>query len=47
VPGGALGGLRVVAFVAVTIGAVLLARPEKPSERRTDPVAARALTERS
>ena len=29
VPGGALGGLRVFAFAAVTIGAVLLARPEK------------------
>jgi hypothetical protein len=32
VPGGALGGLRVLAFVAVIVGAVLLARPEKPSE---------------
>jgi hypothetical protein len=31
VPGGALGGLRILAFGAVTIGAVLLARPEKPS----------------
>jgi hypothetical protein len=41
VPGGALGGLRVLAFVAVTIGAVLLARPEKPAEGRTRPVAAR------
>jgi hypothetical protein len=29
VPGGALGVLRVLAFVAVTIGAVLLARPEQ------------------
>ena len=29
VPGGALGVLRVLAFAAVTIGAVLLARPEK------------------
>lgn len=28
VPGGALGALRVLAFVAVTLGAVLLARPE-------------------
>jgi hypothetical protein len=28
VPSGALGALRVLAFVAVTIGAVLLARPE-------------------
>jgi hypothetical protein len=34
VPGGALGVLRVLAFVAVTIGAVLLSRPEKPSETR-------------
>jgi len=31
VPGGALGGLRVLAFGAVTVGAVLLARPEKRS----------------
>ena len=29
VPGGALGALRVLAFVAVIAGAVLLARPEK------------------
>ena len=28
VPSGALGGLRVLAFVAVTVGAVLLARPQ-------------------
>jgi hypothetical protein len=34
VPSGALGALRVLAFVAVTIGAVLLARPEKPAETR-------------
>jgi hypothetical protein len=34
VPGGALGVLRVIAFVAVTVGAVLLARPEKPAEAR-------------
>jgi hypothetical protein len=33
VPGGALGGLRVLAFAAVTIGAVLLARPEKQPGR--------------
>jgi hypothetical protein len=33
VPGGALGGLRVFAFAAVTIGAVLLARPEKSALR--------------
>jgi hypothetical protein len=31
VPGGGLGVLRVLAFAAVTLGAVLLARPEKPS----------------
>jgi hypothetical protein len=30
VPGGVLGGVRVLAFAAVTIGAFLLARPEKP-----------------
>jgi hypothetical protein len=47
VPGGALGGLRVLAFVAVTIGAVLLARPEKPAEGRTRPVAACPSPERS
>jgi len=29
VPSGALGALRVVAFAAVTIGAILLARPER------------------
>jgi hypothetical protein len=43
VPGGALGGLRVLAFAAVTVGAVLLARPEKSSEARAEPAAARAL----
>jgi hypothetical protein len=31
VPSGALGGLRVLAFAAVTVGAVLLSRPEKPA----------------
>jgi hypothetical protein len=31
VPSGALGALRVVAFVAVTAGAVLLSRPAEPS----------------
>jgi hypothetical protein len=30
VPGGAYGALRLLAFAAVTAGAVLLARPEKP-----------------
>jgi len=34
VPSGVLGGLRVLAFVAVIAGAVLLARPQKPSEAR-------------
>lgn len=47
VPGGALGVLRVLAFVAVTIGAVLLARPEKPSEKRAGQPAARPVPERS
>ena len=32
VPGGVLGGLRILAFVAVILGAVLLARPGKQSE---------------
>jgi hypothetical protein len=41
VPGGALGSLRVLAFAAVTIGAVLLARPEKPSEKRSERVGVR------
>jgi hypothetical protein len=35
VPSGALGVLRVVAFVAVTLGAILLARPDgTPGEGR-------------
>lgn len=34
VPSGALGALRVVAFVAVSIGGFLLARPEDPATRR-------------
>jgi hypothetical protein len=40
VPGGALGAVRVLAFAAVTIGAVLLARPDKPSEHRVEPAPA-------
>ena len=36
VPGGVLGGLRILAFGAVTVGAVLLAHPEAPTETRTD-----------
>jgi hypothetical protein len=35
VPGGALGVLRVIAFAAVTVGAVLLARPEPPRAAAT------------
>ncbi|HEY7047049.1 MAG TPA: hypothetical protein VH373_07500 [Jatrophihabitantaceae bacterium] len=34
VPPGALGGVRVLAFAAVTTGAVMLARPDKPSETK-------------
>ncbi len=37
VPGGVLGGLRVLAFGAVTAGAVLLARPAKPPEASVEP----------
>ena len=36
VPSGFYGVLRVVAFVAVTIGAILLARPEKPKPSARD-----------
>ncbi len=36
VPSGFLGGLRVLAFAAVVAGAVLLARPQKPSEARAE-----------
>jgi hypothetical protein len=35
VPGGVLGGVRVLAFAAVTIGAVLLARPGSAETRST------------
>ena len=42
VPPGALGGLRVIAFVAVITGSVLLARPDKPSKTRTQHGAADA-----
>jgi hypothetical protein len=31
IPGGVLGAVRVLAFAAVVVGAVLLARPQKPS----------------
>jgi hypothetical protein len=33
VPSGAFGGLRVLAFPAVSVGALLLARPEEPTAR--------------
>jgi hypothetical protein len=35
VPSGVLGGIRVLAFAAVTLGAVLLAHPEKPSAAKS------------
>ena len=47
VPGGLFGAMRVLAFVAVTVGAVLLARPEKPSETRAGPTPARLAPERT
>jgi hypothetical protein len=34
VPSGAFGALRIVAFAAVTLGAILLARPERGSAQR-------------
>lgn len=43
VPGGALGALRVLAFVAVTVGAVLLARPGKPPGDAPTPYASDAV----
>lgn len=39
VPNGVLGGLRVLAFAAVIVGAVLLARPQKSAETRARPAA--------
>ncbi len=45
VPGGVLGGLRVLAFGAVTVGAVLFARPEKPSEKTSERAAVRPAAE--
>ncbi len=36
VPSGALGALRIVAFAAVTLGAILLARPERGAAPRVD-----------
>jgi drug/metabolite transporter (DMT)-like permease len=34
VPPGVFGGVRVVAFVAVTLGAILLARPDRGAAQR-------------
>jgi hypothetical protein len=36
VPSGAYGGLRILAFAAVTIGAILLARPERREAPQTE-----------
>jgi hypothetical protein len=47
VPGGTLGGVRILAFAAVTAGAVFLARPGKPSEPRTEAAAAEPAPEAS
>jgi hypothetical protein len=47
IPGGLLGGLRILAFAAVTIGAVLLARPDKPSEQGAGQMPSQALAERA
>jgi hypothetical protein len=38
VPSGVLGGVRVVAFAAVTLGAILLARPDRAPGNEDDPV---------
>jgi drug/metabolite transporter (DMT)-like permease len=43
VPSGALGALRVLAFVAVTVGAVLLARPE--AQQAATPLSAPAVAD--
>ncbi|HTZ86030.1 MAG TPA: hypothetical protein VMB05_05115, partial [Solirubrobacteraceae bacterium] len=44
VPAGALGVLRVVAFAAVTLGAVLLARPDAPAgQAKAQPAVTREL----
>jgi hypothetical protein len=37
VPSGALGVFRVLAFAAVTVGAVLLSRPEKTAKAQAAP----------
>jgi hypothetical protein len=47
VPGGVLGGLRILAFAAVTAGAVLLARPAKPSEIHAQEAAERGQDSRA
>lgn len=47
VPSGALGALRVLAFVAVTLGAVLLARPDAPAgQAKAQPAATSLPAER-
>jgi len=35
VPSGVYGGLRILAFAAVTVGAILLARPGQEPDQRT------------
>lgn len=35
VPSGALGGLRILAFAAVTVGALLLVRPDERATRQS------------
>jgi hypothetical protein len=37
VPSGAYGALRIAAFAAVTLGAILLARPDRPAETARQP----------
>jgi hypothetical protein len=36
VPSGVLGGVRIVAFAAVTLGAILLAQPDRGGPTRVD-----------
>jgi MFS family permease len=43
VPSGALGGLRIAAFAAVSVGAFLLARPDEPAEGDRGPRAEEAV----
>jgi hypothetical protein len=44
VPAGALGGLRIAAFVLVSVGAFLLGRPDRPRPRVTPEEAAHRTT---